>query len=114
MKSRGIEGPRRINQAALVLARRQVVRDGYLSFIAYLGPDQYPTVPGLARELGMKPEVVRRDLDYLFRNLDVPVELQLRLRKSERKWGRQKIGKPKSSCFERDGEVIPFPKAVSR
>lgn len=93
--------PRAINREAALRARRKFVRDGYLSFIAYLGPDQYPTIPGLAKELCMKPEVVRRDLDHAFRNLDVPVELQLRLRKSERKWGRQKMGKPTTTHFDR-------------
>lgn len=87
-----IRGRRCLDKRTQVIRRRQAVRDGYLSFIAMLDAGQYVTVPALAKELGMSPNVVRGDLNALFTSLDICVEDQMRLRKAERRpWHFRKI-----------------------
>jgi hypothetical protein len=91
------------DKRAIVVARRQRVRDGFLSFIAMLDAGQYVTVPALAHELGMSPNIVRTDLQAVFRSLDISIPDQMRLKKSQRKpWHYGKISrKPVHNLGER-------------
>jgi hypothetical protein len=50
-----------------------------------MNEDEYITAPGLAKHLGLTSGVVMRDLMALFRSLDIPLQAQLRFRKSQRK-----------------------------
>jgi hypothetical protein len=93
---------RDVNKSLKLQRRKTQVRDAYLAACAILGPGQYVTIPALAHDLGMPAAQVRSALMAVFKTInEVPIDLQMRLRRAQRKpwnWGLEKHG----------GKVVPF------